>query len=163
MTRTVVARNIEDGAVRLLPLSMRIITHNIRYATETPFKGEERWTIRCPRICTQLAFNAVGPETFICLQEALHHQLVDVVDALNVAQPPQPGWSYIGVGRDDGRKGGEYSPIIYRPSIWHLTAWNTRWLSTTPDKPSYGWDAANIRLVTIGRFTHIKTGKKVVI
>lgn len=142
------------------PLDIRIITHNIRYATSSRFPGEERWSTRCPRLCSQLVFNSTIPETFICLQEVLHQQLVNVLDSLNAVATD---WSYVGVGRDDGKQGGEYSPIFYRPSIWKLTEWKTRWLSKTPDVPSKGWDAVCIRIATIGHFTHIKTGRKVVI
>lgn len=50
------------------PLPIRIITHNVRYATESPFEGEERWSVRFPRLCAQLAFNSSNPGSFICLQ-----------------------------------------------------------------------------------------------
>jgi hypothetical protein len=46
----------------------------------------------------------------LCLQEVLHSQLLYILSVLS-------GWTYIGVGRDDGLKAGEYSPIIYRPSL----------------------------------------------
>jgi endonuclease/exonuclease/phosphatase family metal-dependent hydrolase len=62
---------------------------------------------------------------------------------------------YIGVGRDDGKKAGEYSPIIFRKSVWKVDTWKTVWLSETPDKPgSKGWDAASVRIVTVGTFIH---------
>jgi endonuclease/exonuclease/phosphatase family metal-dependent hydrolase len=143
-------------------IDIRIITHNIRYATEAPFKGEERWRIRCPRLCAELIFNSTSiPETFICLQEVLHSQLVDVLTSLNGSAPGE--WDYIGVGRDDGKQAGEYSPIYYRPSIFHVKKWRTVWLSETPEKPSKGWDAASIRIVTVGVFEHAKTGKHVLV
>jgi hypothetical protein len=44
-------------------------------------------------------------------------------------------WAYIGVGRDDGKEKGEYSPIIYRPRVWRVDGWRTVWLSETPDRP----------------------------
>jgi endonuclease/exonuclease/phosphatase family metal-dependent hydrolase len=75
----------------------------------------------------------------------------------------QDSWSYIGVGRDDGKTAGEYSPIIYRPSIWHLKEWETRWLSETPTIPSKGFDASSIRIVTIGHFVHCKTGQNLLV
>ncbi|KAE8454346.1 hypothetical protein EG329_005271 [Mollisiaceae sp. DMI_Dod_QoI] len=139
-----------------------MITHNIRYATNSPFKGEERWPIRCPRLCSELVFNSVLPTSFICLQEVLHSQLKDVLASLNESSSLSQ-WAYIGVGRDDGKQAGEYSPIIYRSSIWHLNWSETKFLSPTPDVPSKGWDAACIRLVTIGNFTHVKTGHKILV
>lgn len=144
-------------------VDLRIITHNIRYATVSPFQGEELWRVRCQRLCSELVFNSTEPSTFICLQEVLHSQLVDVHTSLNGSKTSAGEWSYIGVGRDDGKEAGEYSPIFYRPSIWKLKSWETRWMSETPDVPSKGWDAGSIRIVTIGTFVHIQTGQKVVI
>lgn len=118
------------------------------------------WTVRRPLLCSQLIFSSILPETFICLQEVLHEQIVDVSATLNTLSDK---WAYIGVGRDDGREAGEYSPVFYRPDVWDLTGWTTRWLSETPDVPSKGWDASSIRIVTIGRFTHRKSGTKVIV
>jgi endonuclease/exonuclease/phosphatase family metal-dependent hydrolase len=141
--------------------NVRIITHNIRYATKSPFEGEEPWPVRCPRLCSELIFNSTSiPATFICLQEALHSQLVDIMTRIN-ASSAERDWDYIGVGRDDGKMAGEYSPVIYRKSVWKLLDWRNIWLSETPTKPSKGWDAASIRIVTIGFFEHLKSGKSI--
>ena len=145
------------------PLRIRVLTHNIRYATEAPFKGEEKWPIRCPRLCSELLFQSSEPATFLCLQEVLHQQLLNILESLNHLGTPSSSWTYIGVGRDDGEMAGEYSPIFYRPSVWRLTHWETRWLSETPTVPSKGWDASSVRIVTAGHFVHIGTGKKVTV
>lgn len=60
----------------------------------------------------------------------------------------------VGVGRDDGEKAGEFSPILYRPDVWELKSQETKWLSKTPDHPSKSWDAASLRIVTIATFQH---------
>ncbi|KAF7901484.1 hypothetical protein EAF00_003705 [Botryotinia globosa] len=146
---------------KLISIPIRVLTHNIRYATESPFKGEELWSVRCPRLCSELVFNSTIPETFICLQEVLHSQLVDIHDALN--EGPGSPWSRLGVGRDDGKEAGEYSPIFYRPAVWHLVLYQTFWLSETPEKPSFGWDAGSIRILTIGIFMHRKTNETIII
>jgi endonuclease/exonuclease/phosphatase family metal-dependent hydrolase len=143
-------------------IRFRVLTHNIRYATSAPFKGEERWPIRRPLLCSELAFHSNDPATFICLQEVLHSQLADIMQTLN--ETANSGkWAYIGVGRDDGMTAGEYSPILYRPDVWKLTKWDTCWLSPTPRVPSKGWDAASTRIATIGHFIHSQTGHKVII
>jgi endonuclease/exonuclease/phosphatase family metal-dependent hydrolase len=166
MTRKQVTRPIEEIPSNKMvgetsqahaPVSIRVITHNIRYATQAPFPGEERWPIRRPRLCSELVFNSSNPATFICLQEVLHQQLQDVLESLNQSPASDGEWAYIGVGRDDGKQAGEYSPIFYRPSIWHLKSWETRWLSKTPAVPSKGWDASSIRIVTVGDFIHFET------
>lgn len=144
-------------------IRVRILTHNIRYATEAPFKGEERWPIRCPRLCGELVFNSLLPATFICLQEVLHEQLLNIRDNLNESATYSEEWAYIGVGREDGREAGEYSPIFYRPSVWKVNSWNTVWLSETPSVPSKGWDASSIRIATIGQFIHHDSGQNVIV
>ena len=138
-------------------LSFRVLTHNIRYATKSPFEGEEVWSVRRPRLTNELRFNTRHiPEAFICCQEVLHEQLQDLVGDLN-SRGEQ--WTYIGVGRDDGKRAGEYSPIFYRPHVWELLNFTTVWLSETPEVPSRGWDAASVRILTVGEFRHIQTGK----
>lgn len=151
------------------PLPIRILTHNIRYATSSPFKGEVPWPARKHLIINELKFHTLHtPESFICLQEVLHTQLLDILAGLNTPSPdttPQPSkdeWTYIGVGRDDGHKQGEYSPIIYRPAVWHLASWHPVWLSPTPDRPGKGWDAGSVRIVTVGAFVHRGSRKRVV-
>jgi endonuclease/exonuclease/phosphatase family metal-dependent hydrolase len=158
-------------------LPVRILTHNIRYATKSPFKGEKPWSERKHSIVNELKYNtAHNPEGFICLQEVLHEQLVDILSGLNSNRATSGGsrnkdhenktktdeWAYIGVGRDDGHQAGEYSPIIYRSSVWKLESWKTVWMSPTPDRPGKGWDAGSIRIVTVGHFTH-KTSKRRVV
>lgn len=144
-------------------LDIRVITHNIRYATKSPFKGEERWPMRRPRLCSQLVFNSCLPETFICLQEVLHVQLIDILTSLNASSQSGKEWDCIGVGRDDGKEAGEYSPIFYRPAIWQLRSWETRWLSQSPRVPGKGWDASSIRLVTIGNFVHLESNRNIIV
>ncbi|KAF3010823.1 hypothetical protein E8E13_008606 [Curvularia kusanoi] len=133
-------------------LPIRILTHNIR-----------------DRIINELKYNTLyNPEAFICLQEVLHNQLVDILSSLNGTQsatqptPSQEEWAYIGVGRDDGHQKGEYSPIFYRPAVWAVKAWKTIWLSPTPTQPGKGWDAGSVRIVTVGTFMHRSSKKEVV-
>lgn len=137
-------------------LPFRILTHNVRHATSHPFKGERLWEDRRQLLLNQFHYNARGIDSFICLQEVHHNQLVDILSGLNSSQNPTESgeWAYIGVGRDDGHQAGEYSPIFYRPATWQLRHWETVWLSETPSIPSKSWDAASIRIVTIGVFTH---------
>lgn len=109
----------------------------------------------------ELRFNTAHcGESFICLQEVLHGQLIDLLNGLNHEQKGE--WDFVGVGRDDGVQAGEYSPILYRSSIWALQSWETIWLSSTPDRPSLGWDAACKRILTIGIFRHRHSEKKLV-
>lgn len=144
----------------LEPLPIRVVTHNIRYATTSPEQGEEKWSHRAPRLIAELCFNTHHcAESFICLQEVLHEQLLDILSGLNHGNRL---WSYIGVGRSDGHEAGEYSPILFQPDIWSINTFETLWLSETPERPSKGWDAASIRILTVGTFQHRQSKKKVV-
>lgn len=144
--------------MRVTPkLPIRILTHNIRYATDSPFRGERPWSERRRLLLNELEYHTrYAADGFICLQEVLHNQLEDIYAGINSGSGSSTAqaWEYIGVGRDDGKQAGEYSPIFYQPSVWDLVHWETVWLSETPWKPSKGWDAASIRIVTIGVFTH---------
>ncbi|OJD18637.1 hypothetical protein AJ78_01333 [Emergomyces pasteurianus Ep9510] len=146
------------------PLPLRILTHNIRYATSAPFKGEKPWEDRKQRLINELHYHSRhNPESFICLQEVLHVQLDDILLGLNPNsnKGATAEWAFIGVGRDDGKQAGEYSPIFYRPAVWELEESKTVWLSETPTVPSKGWDASSVRIVTIGVFRHIVSRKRV--
>ncbi|KAI9803312.1 MAG: hypothetical protein M1825_002103 [Sarcosagium campestre] len=153
------------------PLLVRLLTHNIRYATAAPFVGEELWPVRRPKLTNELIFNTRHClESFICLQEVLHDQLLDILSDLNrsasqsssLSAATKDDWTYIGVGRNDGEYAGEYSPIFYRPAVWKLKSFKTIWLSETPSVPSRGWDAASIRILTVGVFQHQASKKRVV-
>ena len=149
-----VPANHEDESVQV-----RIISHNIRYATTNPFPGELPWSQRRHGLTSELLYHTRHClSSFVCLQEVLHSQLLDILTALNAASPGE--WSYIGVGRDDGKEQGEYSPILYRHSVWTLERCFTTWLSPTPQVVgSKGWDAASVRILTTGLFVHVATGK----
>ncbi len=116
-----------DERRRAAPLAVRLVTFNVRYATTTPVAGETPWQVRCPKICNQLRFITTGHgAAFVCLQELLHQQVLDVRDALSRGSGSDGGgqygdggdeWAYIGRGRDDGMHAGEYSPVVYRPRV----------------------------------------------
>ncbi|KAH7409964.1 Endonuclease/exonuclease/phosphatase [Phaeosphaeria sp. MPI-PUGE-AT-0046c] len=137
-------------------LPLRLLTHNIRYATTSPFTGEKLWVDRRPLIVNEIKYNTLyNPESFVCLQEVLNNQLVDIMSDLGSA------WSYIGVGRDDGKTKGEYSPIIFRKGVWNVESWKTVWLNEDGSVGKKGWDAGSVRIVTIGHFKHVESKKRV--
>jgi endonuclease/exonuclease/phosphatase family metal-dependent hydrolase len=65
-----------------------------------------------------------------------------------------PDYSYVGVGRDDGKTKGEYSAIFFKKDELRLIEESTFWLSETPEKVSVGWDAALPRICTYALFEH---------
>jgi endonuclease/exonuclease/phosphatase family metal-dependent hydrolase len=155
--------NQREAGVQSVPI--RLLSHNIRYAATNLDKGEKPWPMRAPQLIAELRFHTItAPESFICLQEVLHKQLIDIVRGLNEtsSNAKSSEWAFLGVGRDDGKQAGEYCPILYRPAVWNLIESRTIWLSQTPDRPSRGWDAACNRLLTIGIFEHRQSRRRVV-
>jgi endonuclease/exonuclease/phosphatase family metal-dependent hydrolase len=143
--------------VHATSLPIRILTHNIRYAADPPATGEKPWSARRQLILNELHYNTLhNPEAFICLQEVLNEQLNDIMTGLGNE------WAYIGVGRDDGKTKGEYSPVIYRKGVWELVKWQTVWLNEDGTVGKKGWDAGSVRIVTIGTFKHAQYKKTMV-
>jgi endonuclease/exonuclease/phosphatase family metal-dependent hydrolase len=138
------------------PLSLRIITFNIRYAA-TASTYEQPWSVRGPLVIDQVSATATaanGAVPIIGMQEVLHEQLVDIAAGLG------SGWAYIGTGRDDGAEMGEYCPIFYQPGLVTLLNTTQKWLSPTPDVPSYWPGAGSRRYVLVAVFEDKKTGRR---
>ncbi|KAF2747064.1 endonuclease/exonuclease/phosphatase [Sporormia fimetaria CBS 119925] len=149
---------------------IRLITHNIRFANESPKLPEHRWYERRPLLTTALHhYTQHNAEAFICLQEVYRKQLTDILKDLNGPSPAFDGereWAFIGRARSDPGDPNdpisEFNPILYRRDSWRLLSQDTVWLSETPEKAgSIGWDAASPRIVTKGVFQHVKTKLKV--
>ncbi|OAD42228.1 endonuclease/exonuclease/phosphatase family protein [Polaribacter atrinae] len=114
----------------------KIMTYNIRY--DNPNDGVNRWSNRKDFLSNQIVYNS--PDVF-GIQEGLEHQ-VQYLDSILV------GYSYVGVGRDDGKTKGEYSAIFYQKEKFNVLNKGTFWLSETPNKISVGWDASMERICT---------------
>ena len=121
---------------------MLVGSYNIRLKVSSDSVKGNVWQKRCQVICDQVNF--MSPDIFGA-QEVLHVQLLDMLQGLD-------GYDYIGVGRDDGKTGGEYAAIFYKPDRLRLLDQGNFWLSETPDRPGLGWDAACVRVCTWGRF-----------
>ena len=91
--------------------------------------------------------------TVFGLQEACPDQMDYMVENL-------PEYGYIGVGREDGKSGGEHMSIFYLKEQVELLDGGTFWLSETPDVPSKGWDAACKRSCTWTKMKMKDTGKE---
>lgn len=129
--------------------SFTVMTYNIRLDTEAD--GINQWKNRTGRVVTLI--KKYNPE-LLGVQEAMHNQMVDLQAGL-------AEYHYVGVGRDDGKKKGEYSAIFYKKEKFELLSQNTFWLSETPDVPgSKSWDAAITRIVTYALFKDKATGKR---
>ena len=85
--------------------------------------------------------HAFGPD-LLGTQETLRDQRDFILSKL-------AGYESFGVGRDDGKDGGEMAALFYRTSRFEKLVGGHFWLSETPDKVgSKGWDAALPRIAT---------------
>lgn len=129
---------------------LRTMTFNIRYDNpdDTP-----NWEHRKDRIVSLINFYE---PTFLGTQEALFHQLDYLDNQLS-------HYDYIGKGRKDGKKGGEFSALLYDTTKAKLVGQSdsTIWLSKTPTQPSKDWDAAFPRILTWGQFELKESGETV--
>lgn len=125
-------------------------TYNIRYKNKDDSIKGNVWTKRCQVMCDQINFES--PDV-LGMQEVLVEQLHDFQRLLD-------NYSYIGVGRDDGKEAGEYAAIFYKNDRVKLLDSGNFWLNETPDVPKLGWDAACIRICTWGKFKDLRTKKK---
>ncbi|MCW5923847.1 MAG: endonuclease/exonuclease/phosphatase family protein [Saprospiraceae bacterium] len=126
---------------------LAVLTYNIRF--DNPQDGADAWPLRRDFLAGQLRFHA--PDIF-GIQEGLHRQLEYLSGQL-------PAYSRVGVGRDDGREGGEYSALYFLTRRFGLLDSGTFWLSETPDSVSKGWDAALPRICTFARLHDSLSGK----
>ncbi len=124
------------------------MTFNIRYDKESD--KENNWNFRKAEIADLIKY--YQPD-ILGIQEALSNQMEYLDSSLT-------DYSYIGVGRDDGKKSGEYSAIFYNSKKFTIIKSNTFWLSETPAKVSFGWDAACRRVCTYALFENKSTKKQ---
>ncbi|KAF9477733.1 hypothetical protein BDN70DRAFT_880842 [Pholiota conissans] len=154
---------------------MKLASYNVRYdikpdnitvqqsldslATTDPLKPpiylalteEQPWSTRRLRVAEILLNEDVA---LIGFQEALIRQVNDLKELLG------DDWAWIGVGREDGVKKGEFSPIFYKCSEIELLSTDSFWLSKTPFKPSKYPGAGCTRVCTVGRLRTIKERKQ---
>ncbi|HEY9048378.1 MAG TPA: endonuclease/exonuclease/phosphatase family protein [Ohtaekwangia sp.] len=117
--------------------SLKVMTYNIRLDAESD--GVNQWPKRTNKVYDLI--RKYDPD-ILGVQEALHHQLQDLLTNL-------PEYTFVGVGRDDGKTKGEYSAILLKKKRFSVEKQNTFWLSETPDIPgSKSWDAAITRVAT---------------
>lgn len=136
------------GCMAEKPTDIRWATFNIRY--DNPQDGVNNWKHRKTRV---LQFIKDQQIDILGMQEVLHNQFLDLRNGL-------PEYDGIGVGRDDGKKAGEYAPLFYRKDKYEVMDSNTFWLAENPDSVGMmGWDAACVRIATWAKFREKSTGK----
>lgn len=123
---------------------LRVVTYNVLYDREP---GKD-WVQRAPG--SKYIMKTLAPDLF-GTQETLFHQIETFEQDLPYA--------YVGVGRDDGQKAGEVTPVFYNKQRFTLIDSSTFWFSPTPDSPgSVGWGATMPRIATWARLRDIHSG-----
>ena len=129
---------------------LTVATYNVRYDNKGDSIKGNGWQQRYPVIAQLIRFHDFD---IFGTQEGLYHQLQNLSDSL-------PAYTYIGVGRDDGKQAGEYAAIFYKKDKFKLLKSGNFWLSPITDRPNKGWDAALPRICTWGQFQDKKSGFK---
>ncbi|MEP0365349.1 MAG: endonuclease/exonuclease/phosphatase family protein [Cyclobacteriaceae bacterium] len=135
-------------AIRGSAQSITMMTYNIRLSLASD--GPNAWDNRKENVAGQIQFYE---SDIFGIQEGLPEQ-VDYLDSA------LQDYNFIGAGRDDGERKGEFSAIYFKSEKFKLLQSGTFWLSPTPDKPSKGWDAAYPRVCTYGQFQNLKSKEK---
>lgn len=121
------------------------MSFNIRY--DNKWDTENNWELRKNKI-SKLIEN-YKPD-IIATQEGLYNQVTFLDNALT-------DYSYVGIGREDGKTKGEFCAIFYNTKKCKVIKQSTFWLSDTPSKVSVGWDAALERISTYALFENLET------
>lgn len=117
--------------------SVKVMTLNIRY--NNPDDSINAWPERIPLFCR---FISGEKPDILGMQEVLWSQYTVMDSVLK-------DYASVGVGRDDGARGGEMNPVFFRRDRFDLVRTITFWLSDTPEiAGSKGWGASLPRIVT---------------
>ena len=126
-----------------------VITYNIKYDDRSV--DENSWIMRKEGMVNLI--NSISPD-ILGIQEGLFHQVDYLDDNLD-------NFRYVGVGRDDGYKKGEFCAIFFNKNKYRLINSSTFWLSENPNKVSIGWDAALERICTYAQLETLNGKDKI--
>ena len=125
-------------------------TYNIRLLSRSDSLQGDGWWHRRDALCGLIGFHDFD---IFGAQEVCYPQLRYILEAL-------PQYDYVGVGRDDGDRAGEFSPVFYKRERFRLLDSGTFWLAERTDVPGKGWDAACMRICSWGRFEEKDSGRR---
>ena len=126
-----------------------VVTFNIKYDDKS--NEQNSWILRREGMIELINF--ISPD-ILGIQEGLLHQ----VDYLNTYLD---NLMYVGVGRDDGNKKGEFCAIYFNKNKYRLLKSSTFWLSENPNEVSIGWDAALERICTYAQLETLNGKDKI--
>jgi len=140
-----------------LKAQLTVISFNVRY--DNHHDSLNAWKYRKDSLAS---FLINQQPDILSLQEVLHSQLLDLDSLLNFGNSVSE-YTWVGVGREDGKQTGEFCPIFYKNKKYRVLAWETRWLSPTSSIPSKGWDAALPRIATIAKMQELQSNREFVV
>jgi endonuclease/exonuclease/phosphatase family metal-dependent hydrolase len=126
--------------------AVRIMSFNVRCTNV----GARSMRDRVPDVVTTILN---GMPDSLGVQEATP----EWIDTLN--EELGKSYAYVGEGRD-GEHDGEYSAIFYLKDKYNVVDSGTFWLSETPDKVSFGWDAVCRRICTWAILENKENGER---
>ena len=116
---------------------IKVMSFNIRYGAAKD--GDNDWDNRKNLVAETIQ---VFDPDLLGLQECLDFQGEFLQEQLH-------GYTFHGVGRQDGSKSGEYVPVMFKTSRFELLNSGHYWLSETPEVPgSKSWDSSLPRMVS---------------
>lgn len=124
-------------------------TYNIRYVGSKDDETGNGWDIRKSHVGDVILNHKMD---IVGTQEGSDEQLTDLKLLLE---------EYEYYAHPYGGKDGTLhnAAIFYKTSMFTLLDSGVFWLSPTPTKPSYGWDATDRRICQWGKFLHKPSGK----
>jgi endonuclease/exonuclease/phosphatase family metal-dependent hydrolase len=138
-----------EGSPPAVGGQLTVMTFNIRYGTAKD--GENHWDKRKDLCASRVTL--FNPD-ILGLQEALAFQNEFLLAKC-------PGYTAVGVGRDDGKQSGEFSTLLLRTARFTIVDSGTFWLSETPDAPgSKSWDSSLPRIATWARVQDHQAGDR---
>ena len=166
-----------DEATRVMSFNVRCandgeqsITNRSKVAVEVIKQyapdsfGVQECTPRWKRI---FAFNLDGKYACVGAARDYYGPFTEYSWMRYVANQMKDNYAYVGIGKDDGKNGGEFSPVFYRKDKYNLIDSGTFWLSETPEKRwTKSFDSTCYRIAswallenkeTGERYTHINT------
>ena len=141
------ARPTSEAADAPASATLEVMSFNIRYGTAND--GDNRWELRRELVIERM--QAAAPEV-LGLQEALAFQLDEISAAL-------PNYAIEAAGRDDGKRGGEHTAILFDATRFERLDGATFWLAPDPKQPgAVAWGANLPRTCTWVQLRERATG-----
>lgn len=143
----------EDNTPVYTDVPLTVCSFNIRLsvASNAQANDNDNWNLRRDEVYKQL--DAIDADLY-GFQEVMLKQRNNLKEHLS-------GYTHVGLDREQGREDGllESCSLFFRTSRFELKDSGTFWLSETPDKISYGWDAEYRRVCTYVVLFDKLTGK----